>query len=182
MDMLEIGNGGLNLEESRTHFALWAAMKSPLLIGTQLDKISPEMLNILLNKYLIAFNQDWWVGEPATPYKWGTNPNWTWNSTHPAEYYSGKSSNGTLVLMMNVYDHNQDMIADWGEIPSWKAGASYNVVDAWTGTTYGCVENGAGVTLLPHDTAVLLVQGECGTHKAPWWNGLLKTKHGRWIA
>lgn len=33
-DMLEVGNGDLTLEENRAHFALWAAMKSPLIIGT----------------------------------------------------------------------------------------------------------------------------------------------------
>jgi alpha-galactosidase len=33
-DMLQIGNGNLTLPESRYHFALWAAMKSPLIIGT----------------------------------------------------------------------------------------------------------------------------------------------------
>ena len=33
-DMLEVNNGQLTLAENRAHFALWAAMKSPLLIGT----------------------------------------------------------------------------------------------------------------------------------------------------
>lgn len=33
-DMLEVGNGALTLEENRAHFALWAIMKSPLIIGT----------------------------------------------------------------------------------------------------------------------------------------------------
>jgi alpha-galactosidase len=33
-DMLEIGNGNLTLAENRAHFALWAAMKGPLIIGT----------------------------------------------------------------------------------------------------------------------------------------------------
>lgn len=33
-DMLEIGNGNLTPEENRAHFALWAIMKSPLIIGT----------------------------------------------------------------------------------------------------------------------------------------------------
>lgn len=33
-DMLEVGNGNLTLAENRAHFALWAAMKSPLIIGT----------------------------------------------------------------------------------------------------------------------------------------------------
>ena len=33
-DMLEVGNKGLSLPEQRTHFALWAMAKSPLLIGS----------------------------------------------------------------------------------------------------------------------------------------------------
>lgn len=33
-DMLEVGNGKLTLAENKAHFALWAVMKSPLIIGT----------------------------------------------------------------------------------------------------------------------------------------------------
>lgn len=33
-DMLEVGNGDLTMEENRAHFALWAIMKSPLMLGT----------------------------------------------------------------------------------------------------------------------------------------------------
>ena len=68
-DMLEIGNG-INEMESRSHFALWAIMKSPLLIGTDLSKISKSDIDILQNKYLLAFNQDPVYGKPAQPYKW----------------------------------------------------------------------------------------------------------------
>lgn len=34
MDMMEIGNGNLTIPEQRSHFAIWAFMKSPILIGT----------------------------------------------------------------------------------------------------------------------------------------------------
>ena len=34
MDMMEIGNGELSIYEQRTHFAVWAFMKSPILLGT----------------------------------------------------------------------------------------------------------------------------------------------------
>jgi len=37
--MLEIGNGGMNEEEEKTHFALWAIAKAPLLIGCDLSKV-----------------------------------------------------------------------------------------------------------------------------------------------
>jgi hypothetical protein len=33
-DMLEIGNGNVTDAEGRSHFALWAAMKAPLILGT----------------------------------------------------------------------------------------------------------------------------------------------------
>lgn len=34
MDMMEIGNGNLTTQEERTHFAAWAFMKSPILLGS----------------------------------------------------------------------------------------------------------------------------------------------------
>ena len=82
-DMLEVGNGDLTVEETRSHFALWAIMKSPLLIGTDLTNLSQTNIDILQNKYLLAFNQDPVYGKPAAPYKWGVNPDWTFNATNP---------------------------------------------------------------------------------------------------
>lgn len=39
-DMLEVGNGQMSTDEYQSHFALWAALKSPLLIGCALSGIS----------------------------------------------------------------------------------------------------------------------------------------------
>ena len=58
MDMLEIGNGGLTPDEERTHFALWTILNSPLLLGNDLRNMSPQTLDILTNKEIIAINQD----------------------------------------------------------------------------------------------------------------------------
>lgn len=57
-DMLEIGNGGMTLEQEKSHFALWAVAKSPLLLGCDLDKITDEQLAIISNQELIDLNQD----------------------------------------------------------------------------------------------------------------------------
>lgn len=57
-DMLEIGNGGMTIEEEKTHFALWALAKAPLIIGCDLTTVRPESLQILKNANLIAVNQD----------------------------------------------------------------------------------------------------------------------------
>lgn len=55
-DMLEVGNGGLTYEEEKTHFALWALAKAPLIIGCDLSKITKESFEIITNKDLIAIN------------------------------------------------------------------------------------------------------------------------------
>ncbi|KAF2194795.1 glycoside hydrolase family 27 protein [Zopfia rhizophila CBS 207.26] len=160
-DMLEVGNG-LSVQESRSHFALWAAMKSPLLIGTDLARIASDQLEILKNKYLIAFNQDQVVGKPAKPYKWGTNPDWTFNETFPAEFWSGASTKGTLVLMFNPYGETRTKTADFNEIPELEGGGSYQVTDVWAGKDLGCVDGKLDVDVQGHDTAALLVGQKCG--------------------
>jgi alpha-galactosidase len=161
-DMLEVGNGALTLAESRSHFALWAAMKSPLIIGTALDQLDSAHVAILSNTYLLAFHQDKVHGKPAMPYKWGTAANWSFNASHPAEFWSGASSAGTLVLMMNTLSNNRTMEAKWSEIPQLK-GCAYQVTDIWTGKNYGCVKTGISNTLEAHDTAGYIIGKECTT-------------------
>lgn len=57
MDMLEVGRT-LTPEEDRTHFGMWCIMASPLLIGCDMSTLSPEAMDLLCNKELIALNQD----------------------------------------------------------------------------------------------------------------------------
>ena len=57
-DMLEIGNGGLSLTEEQTQFTLWSEMASPLLLSTDLSKLSRAELAIVGNKAVIAVDQD----------------------------------------------------------------------------------------------------------------------------
>jgi len=183
-DMLEIGNGNLTLAESRSHFAFWAAMKSPLIIGTELDILATDHVAILANKGLLAFSQDAVFGGPATPFKWGVNADWTFNGSNPAEYWSGASVMGTLVLMMNTLDQNATRSVDFAEIPELgemvrklevtrdvtglemrPAHVAFEVRDLWTGEDLGCVEGGLSVGLESHDTAALLVMGACEARK-----------------
>lgn len=69
MDMLVVGmyGKGLNPETSvggctdteyQTHFALWAMMNSPLIIGCDVRSMTEETKKILMNREVIALNQD----------------------------------------------------------------------------------------------------------------------------
>lgn len=57
-DMLIIGNFGLSYEQCRAQMAIWAILAAPLLMSVDLRTIKPDYRNILINKQLIAVNQD----------------------------------------------------------------------------------------------------------------------------
>jgi alpha-galactosidase len=57
-DMLEVGNGGMTPAEYRSHFSLWALMASPLMAGNDIAHMDETTRSILLNKEVIAVDQD----------------------------------------------------------------------------------------------------------------------------
>src|SRR3984957_20322738 len=57
-DMLEVGNGGMTADEYRTHLSLWALLRAPLLAGNDLRTMTDETKSILMNKEVIAVDQD----------------------------------------------------------------------------------------------------------------------------
>ena len=57
-DMLEVGNGGMTVEEEKIHFVLWSTSKAPFLIGCDITKMSKSTFDILMNPEVIAINQD----------------------------------------------------------------------------------------------------------------------------
>lgn len=163
--MLEVGGTSqLTLAEARTHFAFWAAIKSPLIIGADLLALTPKHRAILQNRHLIAFNQDERYGAPAAPYRWGHGvPDWTWNETFPAQYWAGESSQGTFVLLLNPLAERRDMTVEFGEVPYLEANGTYHILDAWTGDCLGAFTDSATVLVESHDTAVLVFQ-YCGKY------------------
>jgi alpha-galactosidase len=57
-DMLEVGNGGLTTSEYRSHFSLWAMMAAPLIAGNDIANMDEATRSILLNREVIAVDQD----------------------------------------------------------------------------------------------------------------------------
>jgi alpha-galactosidase len=76
-DMLEVGNGKLSLEESRTHFSLWAILAAPLLAGNDLTNMKPEIKAILTNRDVIAIDQDRLGKQGTRAYSEGEVDVWT---------------------------------------------------------------------------------------------------------
>jgi alpha-galactosidase len=56
--MLEIGNGGMSDIEYRAQFSLWAVIVAPLIAGNDIAQMSDATRSILLNREVIAVDQD----------------------------------------------------------------------------------------------------------------------------
>jgi alpha-galactosidase len=74
-DMLEIGNGRMSDDEYRTHMSLWALTAAPLLAGNDIRTMSAVTKSILMNKEVIAIDQDS-LGKQALPVKNGNLETW----------------------------------------------------------------------------------------------------------
>jgi alpha-galactosidase len=57
-DMLQVGNGGMTDTEERAHFSLWAIMAAPLMAGNDIENMDARVRETLLNKEVIAIDQD----------------------------------------------------------------------------------------------------------------------------
>ncbi|KAF9023342.1 glycoside hydrolase [Hymenopellis radicata] len=159
LDMLQLGNGNLTYDESKSHFTAWALMKSPLLIGTNLSAITNETLSILKNKEILAINQDPVVGTSISPFRWGLNPDWTSDSDFPAQYWSGPTQDGTVFMLLNTLNEPSTLFFNLTESPWIRAGRQYSVRDLWTHTDNGtAVRNFTAADVPAHGVVALLLK------------------------
>ncbi|KAG8691290.1 hypothetical protein FRC11_005266 [Ceratobasidium sp. 423] len=175
LDMLQIGNGNLTYEERKSHWTAWALMKSPLFIGTNLSAITPDTLSILTNREILAINQDPVYGESISPFRWGINPDWSFNATHPAQYWSGRSQNGTVIMMLNTLDEPAELSFNLTESPWIRAGRQYTIRDLWAHTNNGTAVRNITRTVPAHGVLALLLK-DAGNEPAGlypecsvWW-------------
>ena len=60
-DSVEVGNGsndGITYDERQTQLSLWSLASAPLLLGSDLTKLNKDDLSLLLNRSVIAVDQD----------------------------------------------------------------------------------------------------------------------------
>ena len=76
-DMLEIGNGGMSDAEYETHMSLWSMLAAPLLAGNDLRNMPASIAAILMNKEVIAVDQDALGKQGTRAWQSGTQEIWT---------------------------------------------------------------------------------------------------------
>jgi len=146
LDMLIVGNSGLTTAEAQTHFAFWAAAKSPLLIGTDLTKASSATLDILKNPRIIALNQDS-LGKSIAFKRRYTNSHDVW---------SGPLADGsTVVLVINWQNSQRSLTLDLADVGV----SSASAVDLISGASLGTISKTYTTTVAAHGSIVLKLSG-----------------------
>ena len=122
-DMMEVGRGGMNDTEMRSHFALWTVLASPLIAGNDIRSMDTATQAILKNRNLIAINQDS-LGLQATQVSFdGTR-----------RVLAKKLANGDVAVALFNQGSNTTTISTSAAAIG-KSGGSFVLTDAWTGTT-----------------------------------------------
>ncbi|KAF4301372.1 alpha-galactosidase [Botryosphaeria dothidea] len=166
-DMLEIGNGKLTEAEERAHFGLWAICKSPLLLGTDLTKISDSSLVIVKNTDVIAINQDS-LGRAASTFTPSGEAAPNNGKLHP--YWSGSLSDGFVIALIGV-DGAGTLSVSFADVPDLGAG-TYSWTELYSGKT-GKGDDVSWTFEVEHDMAIFKVTG-----KVPFNGGVSKHDGG----
>ncbi len=148
-DMLEIGNGGMNADEYRTHMSLWSMLSAPLIAGNDLRTMSDETKSILMNKEVIAVDQDP-AAKPTQILAGGSGQPGT------VETLWRPMQDGSIII--GIFNRGeQPTVAgfEWTSLPGGLAGKSRSARDLWThqavpvdGAKFASTIPAHGVTLL----------------------------------
>ncbi|KAF7298680.1 Alpha-galactosidase [Mycena indigotica] len=142
LDLLEVGSSGLTAAEQQTHFAFWAAAKSPLIISTDLTTASSTTMGILNNQRIIALNQD----------SLGKSIAFKRRYTNDQDVWSGPLADGsTVAVVINWQDASRSLTFSLADVGFTSATAT-NLV---TGASLGTLTTAYTSTVAAHGVLVL---------------------------
>jgi alpha-galactosidase len=147
-DMLEVGNSGLTLTESRSHFSMWCMLAAPLIAGNDITTMSDDIRDILTAPEIIAIDQDS-LGLQATRI----------GNSGGLQIWQKPLYDGSIaVALLNTSASNNSMLVTWNDI-GLEAGDA-TVRDLWLRTDLGTFEDTFKVTVPTHGIVVVNIKGQ----------------------
>jgi alpha-galactosidase len=146
-DMLVVGLGGMTETEYRTHFSLWAMLAAPLMAGNDLSHMDESTKTILLNKEIIAIDQDPLGRQASRIAKSGDREVWA----RPL------ASGGRAVLLFNRGTMTTDVSVEWPTL-GYPAHLRARVRDLWAHKDLPSATGRITASVGPHDALVYRVE------------------------
>ena len=144
-DMLEIGNGGMTNDEYRTHMTLWSLLAAPLLAGNDLRAMNDETKSILMNREVIAIDQD----PSAKPVTKISEQGPTLVAARPLY------DNSLAVGLFNRGEAAATIIVRWADLG---LQGKLSVRDLWAHQDLGARDDQFSVTVPPHGVVLIRVK------------------------
>uniref|UniRef100_UPI0035CB3446 alpha-galactosidase n=1 Tax=uncultured Sphingomonas sp. TaxID=158754 RepID=UPI0035CB3446 len=143
-DMLEVGNGGMTDTEYRSHFSLWAMMAAPLIAGNDVANMSPATAAILLNRDVIAVDQDTSGAQGRRVAVSGTSEVWS----------KPLADGGRAVLLFNRGAAPATITAQWTAL-GYPARTTLAARDLWQHKDLGRVQGRYTATVAAHGVVMI---------------------------
>jgi len=145
-DMLEVGNGGMTPDEYRAHISLWAMMASPLMAGNDVAHMDETTRSILLNKEVIAVDQD----------RLGAQGHRMWKDVDREIWVKPLAGGGRAVLLFNRGEAPVAIRATAEQL-GYPAGVRAKVRDLWAHKDRSRWSGAIDATVGPHSVAMFTV-------------------------
>lgn len=143
-DMLEVGNGGMTIEEYRAHFSLWSVLSAPLMAGNDLRDMSGDVCAILTAPEVIAVDQDPLGKQGDLVRADGTSEVWA------RELADGSRA----VVLFERGDAPREIGVSWTEL-GWSASATVTVRDLWERADIAVTREGFDANVPSHGSRML---------------------------
>jgi alpha-galactosidase len=146
-DMLEVGNGGMTTTEYRSHFSLWAILAAPLIAGNDLGGMKPEIGEILMNKEVIAVDQDP-LGKQGKRVR---------HENGQDIFVKPMQDGGVAVVMLNRGKEEQTITLKWADA-GLAADKSVAIRDLWQHKDLGTFTGSFAAPVASHGTVTIRIK------------------------
>jgi Alpha galactosidase A/Alpha galactosidase C-terminal beta sandwich domain len=148
LDMMVMGMRGMTDAMDRTHMGLWAISSAPLMVGSDLARLSTATLSLLKNKEALAIHND--------PY--GLQPIKIAEPTPGVQIWAKPMAiaGRRAVAILNRTDTSAQVKVNWDKLGL--NGTPRSLHDVWNGRDLDTAD--ATLSVPAHDLALLIVDGE----------------------
>lgn len=148
LDMMVMGMRGMTEALDRTHMGLWAISSAPLMIGSDLTRLSPTTLSLLKNKEMLQIHND--------PY--GLQPILIAEPTPGMQIWAKPMATAgrRALALLNRTETSASVTLDWKKLGL--TGSPKSVKEVWNGQALSTTST--TISVPAHDLALLVVDGE----------------------
>jgi hypothetical protein len=148
LDMMVMGMRGMTDAMDRIHMGLWAIASAPLMVGSDLTRLSPRTLSLLKNREALAIHND--------PY--GLQPIKVAEPTPGVQVWAKlmATAGRRAVAILNRTDSSTQVKMDWGKLGL--VGTPRSLREVWNGRDFSAAD--AAFSVPAHDLLLLSVDGE----------------------